>query len=773
MCCCRWLPLTASAVAFLVAHEAAAEPVLDRVLAGTQIFTGKGCTILKVNFNLRIRYSSHFPLNSGDELRVTVQPVDRSLAAALVQIRREAARVQDGKAAAIKAVDFEADRPTGPVLRILFEYPVAYQVAPGPDFESIIIAIAGKNSSPACRPEVPAGASDRGISAPSAPAVAVRPKDRPAGKASEADLRAIAASMDEGRAALRKSQFKAAITLFTKVLRYPENQYSAEAQEFLGLAYQKDGQLAQARSEYEDYLRRYPKGDGNERVAQRLAGILTAIGEPQEKLRTTKAPERRAEPGWSLYGSVSAFYIRDDSFRTLRDPSLPPVPNEDKDEHRVHQNTLLTSLDVFGTWTNEQSKSKFRFSGTEEHSFDSQATHREIVGVSALYAETLLTDWGLLGRVGRQTRNTGGVIGRFDGGLLSWQASPAVRLNLVGGSPVASRRDGVFKDHKAFYGASLDFGPFLGGIETSVFFIEQRDRSLLDRRSIGAEFRYFDVDKSALGTVDYDVHFNKLNAAIFSGSWTLFDKSTIYGSADYRKTPYLSAWTALQGSPFLTLYDMMRVGLFTKDQIDQLAIDRTATYKSAMIGFSHPLTEKLQVSADVTAVDVSGMPASDGGVFFKVDAVPPVGREFYYSAQLIGTGFFQPGDMYIAGIRFADLATSNLYVLDFSARYPMTPEFRVSPRLRFGYRKSDKDEPKDLKEFTLLPSVLLNYYWTKDINLELEVGSKWTWLDQLGVKEKTTNLFVTAGIRYDFQVEGKPTTPADRIKCALPWPMCQ
>ena len=289
---------------------------------------------------------------------------------------------------------------------------------------------------------------------------------------------------------------------------------------------------------------------------------------------------------------------------------------------------------------------------------------------------------------------------------------------------------------------------------------------MLDRRGVGAEFRYFDVNKSALGTVDYDVHFNRLNAAIFSGSWTLFDKSTVYASADYRRTPYLSAWTALQGQPFLTLYDMMK--LYTKDQIDQLAIDRTATYKSAMFGFSHPLTEKLQVSADATVVDVSGMPASGG-----VDAILPVGREYYYSAQLIGTGIFQTGDMYIAGVRFADLATSNLYVLDFSARYPMTPEFRVSPRVRFGYRKNDKGEPIDLKEFTVLPSVLLNYYWAKDINLELEVGSKWTWLDQFGVKEKTTNLFVTAGIRYDFQVDGKPTTPADRTKCALPWPMCQ
>lgn len=131
-----------------------AEPVVDQALAGAQLLTDRGCMILKVDFNLRIRYASHFPLNSGDELRITVRAIDRDQAAALLRIRREAVRAPNGKAAAIKAIDFEVDQPTGPVLRIQFEHPVAYQVAQGPTFESIIIAIAGKKGYPACRPEI-------------------------------------------------------------------------------------------------------------------------------------------------------------------------------------------------------------------------------------------------------------------------------------------------------------------------------------------------------------------------------------------------------------------------------------------------------------------------------------------------------------------------------------------------------------------------------------------------------------------------------------------
>lgn len=122
----------------------------------------------------------------------------------------------------------------------------------------------------------------------------------------------------------------------------------------------------------------------------------------------------------------------------------------------------------------------------------------------------------------------------------------------------------------------------------------------------GGELRHIDPDKSAFALVDDDVHFQELNAAMFSGSWTLPDKSTISAGIDYRKSPYLTAWNALQGQPFLTLYDMLK--LHSKEEI-----------------------------------------------------------------------------VYIAGVRVADLAASNLYVLDLSARYPPTNELRINPRLRLGY----------------------------------------------------------------------------------------
>jgi tetratricopeptide (TPR) repeat protein len=741
--------------------SAQAQPVLDLALSDAQLVTKNGCAILKVNFNIRIRYASHFPLDRGEELRISVNPIDRDQAIALQLLQREAVRPPDSKLVGIKAIDFETRQASGSVLRIQFDRPVAYQVAQSSDVQSIVVAIAGANPSPACKAEYPGATNSGGLAAAGG-----RPGDHAPGRLSEADLRSAAAAMDEARAALKKSNFNGAIELLTKVIKLPENEHSAEAHELLGLARQRSGQLAAARAEYESYLIRYPNREGSERVRQRLDAIITAGGAPSEKLRpaTSQLGFKRAngfgqsgETTWTFSGSASEFYIRDDSFRIGVDPSVAPDPNADADAHRVHQNEALSSLDVIAAWANDQARGKLRFSGTEEHHFDGS---EDRLGIAALFSEVELRDWDVLGRVGRQVRNTGGVLGRFDGGLLSWQALPYAKLSLVTGSPVLSRFDLPFRDQKYFYGASVDLGPFFGGFETTLFAIEQRDRWLVDRQAVGAELRYFDQTKSAFATVDYDLHFQRLNAAIFSGSWTLPDQSTIYGGADYRKTPYLSTWNALLNQPFATLYDMLR--LQSSEQLRDLAIAQTPTYKSAMIGYSRPLAEHFQVSADATVVNLTqsiALPGVDPAL-----GTLPAGNEYYYSTQLMGSNLIREGDMYIAALRYSQLLNSNLYVLDFNTRYPLWGELSLSPRLRLGYRAG---RGIDLSEYTALPSLLIDYYWTKELSSEFEIGVQQTWSRQDGVRDDTTELFLTLGVRYDFYADDS-SKRADKRNCATP-----
>lgn len=749
-----------SIAAAVVAH---AEPVIDRALSQLQIVPRRDCSLVRVEFNLRVRYAGHFPASAGEELRITVQPADNAELALLKSLRREALRAPQLPQANIKVVELDSDQPGGPILRIQFDRTTRFDVAQGPDYQSIVISVAPPGAKQACAASFPAGPGGKwdtsvtidGDFAPprailNSPASAA---GRGAGTFSAKNKAAADARMQEARAAMRKHDYEAAVGLYRKVLSFPEHENSAEAQEMLALCLQKSGRLGEARAELEDFVTRYPLSEASERVRQRIEALATRDAVTGERLRTPRGRGDDGSTTWTLSGSASQFYIRDDSYRTLRDPSLPPNPNEDVDAHRVHQNTLLTGLDVTATMSNSDIKAKFRFSGTEEFRL---AQDREITGVAALFLETSFREYGVDTRIGRQTRNSGGVQGRFDGALVSWQSAPWLRLNAVGGSPVMSRFDEPFKDERYLYGVSADLGPFFGGFDVSLFAVEQRDRSLIDRRGVGAELRYIDKEKSAFATVDYDVYYNELNAAILSGSWTFADASNIHGGMDYRKSPYLSAWTALQSQPFVSLYDMLK--LYTKSEIDQLAIDRTPTYRAFNVGYALPITKNLQATFDFTAASTTGTPASGG-----IPEMPGTGWEYYYSGQLIAQDVLSEGDLYIAGLRIADRVDSNLYVLDLSTRYPLTQSLRVNPRLQLGYRVGDST--LDLVEYTVMPSVLFNYYWTTDLTFELETGVRWTQTHMAAAVENNTEVFVTAGVRYDFYADRRTT-------CALPLGSC-
>ncbi|MEQ1718898.1 MAG: outer membrane protein assembly factor BamD [Hyphomicrobium sp.] len=743
-----------SAMAFNA--PARAEPALDRVLASVQVANQKQCSAINIAFNLRVRYLSHFPQQSGQELRIQIRPLDGAKAAAEIMTNRESLRSPQTKFGRIRAIDFEARNAAGPVLIVQFDQPAHFEVSQGADFQSIVVKILASPGTKGCRADFPRQGSIGSWSTEvvsangSTSGVAnAKPSTHGAGTASPEQSQKAAALMDEGRAALRKSDFTRAIAKFKAILALPQSPSSAEAQEMLALAYQRNKDTDRARAEYEDYLIRYPAGEDSDRVRQRLAAIVTASGEGGEKLKAARDPSAKPDDGtrtWTMSGSAAQFYIRDDSFRTVRDPSLPPIVNQDLDSIQTHQNELLTSLDAIATWSGGGSKSKLRFSGTEQHKFDKDD---DIVGVSALFFETAIRDWGTEFRVGRQTRNTGGVLGRFDGAALSFAAAEPYRVNIVAGSPVERRRDTPFEDEKLFYGASVDIGPF-DGLDATLFAIEQRDRSIIDRRAVGAELRYFDADKSAFAMADYDIHYNDLNAALLTGSWTLADKSNFHGAFDYRKSPYLSTWTALQGQGYPSLYEMLRNK--TLAEIEQLAVDRTTSLTSVSGGFARPLNDTFQVSLDVTMTNYGGTPASD-----IVPATTGTGNEYFYQAQIIGNGVLTEGDLAVAGFRYADLQHSDLYVLDLSARYPLMDSLKINPRLLLEYRTG---KTTDLEAYSLQPSILVDYYVTRDWMFEVEVGARWTDQIENAVEDTTTDLFFTIGYRYDFYADGMLTSAA-------------
>ena len=347
--------------------------------------------------------------------------------------------------------------------------------------------------------------------------------------------------------------------------------------------------------------------------------------------------------------------------------------------------------------------------------------------------------------VGRQGRSDSGVLGRFDGLLLDIPITRKLSVSATTGFPVDSSRDG-FDESQYFYGVNFALEDFLTGWDTNVFIIEQKVEDILDRRAVGGELRYFDVNRSFFTLVDYDIFYKELNTAQLLGNWTTEGKTTFNIVLDYRNSPILTTSNALQGAvanggtiTLTTIEEML--AFYTEEQIFQMASDRTATSKLGTLGVSRPITEKLQVSGDVTLSKLSDTVGS-----FDTLSVPGTDNEFYYNLQLIGSNLIKEGDITIVGLRYIDATTSDTISASLNTRYPVTRDFRVNPRFRVDFRKNDDDT----EQFIYRPSARFTYSIKRRFRLETEFGGEWSDREIVTGSAKSESWFVNLGYRADF-----------------------
>ena len=151
-----------AAVAFLISAELLwlgfmpiqswAQPVRDRILSKVQQVEEPECALVRIVLNFPVRYVSHFPYDSGDELRIRIQPIEVTRGEDLALGGRESLRAPKSERAAITEISYEGDDIAGPTVTVFFRHTVAFKVAPGTDSRSIIIAVAGREPSDFCLP---------------------------------------------------------------------------------------------------------------------------------------------------------------------------------------------------------------------------------------------------------------------------------------------------------------------------------------------------------------------------------------------------------------------------------------------------------------------------------------------------------------------------------------------------------------------------------------------------------------------------------------------
>jgi hypothetical protein len=547
----------------------------------------------------------------------------------------------------------------------------------------------------------------------------------PAGRGTE-DLTSAAAAelLLQARGAVVAGDFPQAIQLATRVLEEPAGPATVEARELLGLARERNGQAAHAVAEYRRYLEDYPQAEGAERVRQRLAALTTARDRPKESLRGSNVAAAR-DSTWDAYGGLAQYYRRD---------SL------DFGGGTVDQAMLLSDAELVVRHTGE----RFDFGARTTLGYDYDMSGEESSAgdqarVYNLYVDLNDRDRGLSSRLGRQTLRNQGVLGRFDGALVSWQAAPAYRLNVLTGFPVYTSDQGV-DTARLFYGVSVDRLNLLDLVDVNVYFNIQDVDGLSDRQAIGGEIRYFGENRSLITALDFDLGYSEINSLVALGNWTFDNRTTVNAMFDWRKTPYLTTENALIGQSASTIDELLLS--FTEDEIRDLAADRTGSMQTMALGLARPVSERFQVSADVTVSQFDGTPASGG-----VPGTPDSGTDAWYYVSLIGSSLLREGDVSILGLRYSDGTSAQTTAIFLDMRYPLSQRFRMNPRVLVSQRQIVAG---DATELMVRPSLRLLYRMGRNYQLDLDVGGEIGSRDSGADTTDSTSYYLYMGYRADF-----------------------
>jgi len=536
--------------------------------------------------------------------------------------------------------------------------------------------------------------------------------------------------MADARRAMVAGDVSKAVQIYTKVLRVPNHDRHAEAHEFLGLAREKKGQTAHAKAEYQRYLLLYPDGDGAIRVSQRLAALLASGRNPAPSAGVIQASPAKStekqDSDWRVQTFFSQYYRRD-------------ANQLNEEEEVIIQSALYSDVNLDVRRRGERFYFSSRLSAGYRSDFlDEDEGSGNQSRVSYAYADLADTETGLRGRIGRQSKNTSGVLGRFDGLNVSYRASERVLVNAVFGQPVNSAADGLDSE-RTFYGTSIDYGPIFEDLELGLFFIQQEIEGIEDRQAVGTEFRYFGENKSLWGLIDYDTSYDEISSAFLQGSWRITPRLNVSGSYDRRHTPYLSTGSALIGQPVQSFAELLI--LMTEDEIRSLSIDRTPLANSYTLGVSYSLSPKLQISADANQATVEASPES-GGV-----AAMPEASYRYFSTTLIASSVFKEGDVSMISLRYSDSDWTEVLSLTLDSRFPIGRRWRINPRLRIDQRHIMSDASD---EWQYTPGLRLQYRHNRKFRIEFEAGKRFSQRELENTDLDRESYFINLGYQLFF-----------------------
>ena len=430
---------------------------------------------------------------------------------------------------------------------------------------------------------------------------------------------------------------------------------------------ERAGQLAQAKAEYEEYLRRYPDGPGAERVRTRLRTLIDAalapksIGQPEVATQNSR---------WTVAGTTSLTYQYEKD-QTVSSGTTTTTTSVNA--ALIYADLLLRDRGERYDFTSRVDAGYTKnlvntFGGSQDRT-------------TAAYVELSDRMLGLTGRLGRQTLASQGIIGLFDGLYVGYQLNPTLTVSVAGGLPAYTAYSSPSGQTK-FGTVTAEFDPFHLAWVFDAYFFDEMVGSQTDRRSVGFQTRYSQPGRTAVVLVDYDAEFQQLNSATLIGNAKVGQSWILGFNADHRRSPLLELNNALIGQTATSLNALEQQIIPpattppTPSQIRQMALDRTATSNTFVISASRPLGERWQFMVDLAGLELSSTPAS-----FNVPGTPSPGLDKSASVQMSGLSLLQASDLHIFSVRYDDSPISRSTTLSWDARFVVHGAWRLGPRL--------------------------------------------------------------------------------------------
>lgn len=676
-----------------------------------------------------VQYLSHFPASHGKTLEIFYERIPGATSDEVWMDNEVRKSPPSGLIPGFTVTS--RDQQTKPRLVIEFSREAEYSVAAGKDNRSLLITIHPEKRPvstgplpflPTVKPEVAAVAG------------LALSENEAAIAATNKEARAL---MVQGRDALAAKNQEAAVDAFNKLLLLPPNDFTQDGQEWVGVARERAAQNDKARIEYELYLRLYPEGEGAAHVAQRLAGLAGGGG----AAGAGSAEERKRAARWMSFGSLSSRYYYGKS--TMESTQIYNNAPETLKTTLTDQSMLITSMDASERYVSEDYDGRLVFRDTNTRNMLNNKP--SINRISAAYGEIKDRKLDYLVRVGRQSSMGGGVLGRFDGVTGAYGDAQSLRVNGVVGQ-MADYSQGT---QPTFVGAKADSGAF------SFYGINQNIGSVLDRRAVGTEFRYFEGKQSAFGLLDYDTYFKALNAAQMMGT-TEGLGGTVHLMVDRRKTPSLSIRNATYGATVTNVDALLQT--MSVSSLRELALARTATSNMGQVGLSVPFAEKWQAGGDFRLSNTTGLPASGTQVAVGtapspdgfLAAIPSRGTERGVTGQIIGSGLRKVGDIWSGSITFNKSSTVNGYSTYFYQHTPFRSGWTMDTTLQMYKQKDQYGNTTTV----ITPMLRGAYRFREQFTFDVDGGLQSIKFDMAQpstfIQSKNTRAFFSAGLRWDF-----------------------